>query len=65
MKMPKGRLINDNIPPDEVCRLPKMLPENNISQNARTSDYCINLQFKSEKNDNKFPGEDGGVEHFS
>ena len=65
MKMPKRRLINDNIPHGDVCRLPKTLHKNNVIQNARTSDNYINPQFNSEKNDNKFPGEDGGVEHFS
>jgi hypothetical protein len=49
MKMPKRQLINDNIPHGDVCRLPKTLHENNIIQNARTSDYYINPQFNSEK----------------
>ena len=63
--MPKRRLINDNNPYGDVCRLPKTLHENNIIQNARTSNCYINPHFHSERNDNKFPSEDSGVENFS
>ena len=63
--MPKRRLINDNIPAGDDCVFPKTLPNNEISQNAHTLDYYIRPKFNSEQNDNKFPSEDGGVEHFS
>ena len=65
--MPKRLLANDNIPTGHACGFPKALPKNAFIKNDSTNltlDYDIRPEFGPEENDNKFPSEDGGVEHF-
>ena len=63
-RMPKRLLINDNIPTGHDYRFPRALPKNAFIKNDPTLDCDIRPEFGPEENDNKFPSEDGGVEHF-
>jgi hypothetical protein len=65
--MPKRLLINDNTPTGHDCGFPRPLPKNAFIKNDPTDptlDYDIRPEFGPEENENKFPSEDGGVEHF-